>query len=93
MLIYCGQLGLGYIEFFESLVHMMERIGGHLSYLSEYATGTIVSQNLHRVQQVSLVAFLFFPVYKLIYRLMWGHTVTFWTFMLKCEPSLWIRRV
>ena len=31
------QLGLGYIEFFERTTEMMERIGTHLSYLSEYS--------------------------------------------------------
>ena len=46
------QLALGYIEFFESLTDMMERIGDHLSYLSKYATGSIASQNLAEVQQV-----------------------------------------
>ena len=30
------QLGLEYIEFFESLTDMIDRFGGHLSYLSKY---------------------------------------------------------
>lgn len=31
------QLALDYLEFFESLMRMMERVGGHLSYLSKFA--------------------------------------------------------
>ena len=31
---------------------MMERIGGHLSYLSEYATGSITFQNSEKLQKV-----------------------------------------
>ena len=46
-----GQLALGYIEFFESLTEMMERIGGHLSYLSQYSNTTF--QNSQSIQDVS----------------------------------------
>ena len=53
ILTYCiGQLALGYIEFFESLTDMMERIGDHLTYLSEYATGSIAFQNSEKMQRV-----------------------------------------
>ena len=45
---------------------MMERIGNHLSSLSEHATGTTVSQNLNSVQQVCLIASLCFTVCRLI---------------------------
>lgn len=45
------QLGLGYIEFFESLTSMIDRFVGHLSYLSDYA-GTAF-QNSEKIQEVS----------------------------------------
>lgn len=32
------QLGLGYTEFFGNFTAMMDRIAGHLSYLSKYAS-------------------------------------------------------
>lgn len=38
------------MEFFESLTDMMERIGEHLSYLSEYATDAF--QKSAKIQQV-----------------------------------------
>ena len=44
------QLALGYIEFFESLTEMMERIGGHLSYLSQYSN--TVFQTSQSIQDV-----------------------------------------
>ena len=47
-----GQLALGYIEFFENLIDMMNRIGDHLTYLSKYA---IALQDLEEVQQVRIV--------------------------------------
>lgn len=43
-------LVLGYIEFFESLTSMMERIGEHLNYLSKY--GELVFQTSADVQKV-----------------------------------------
>ena len=47
------QLGLGYIEFFESLTEMMDRIGGHLSYLSKYASAAF--QDSDEIQEVRTV--------------------------------------
>lgn len=47
-----GQLALGYIEFFESLTDMMERIGDHLTYLSKYS---ITFQNSEEVQKVRVM--------------------------------------
>ena len=44
------QLGLRYVEFFESLTNMMDRIGGHLSYVSEYASAAF--QNSDKIQEV-----------------------------------------
>ena len=45
-----GQLVLGYIKFFERLTEMMECIGIHLSYLSEYSKPTFQeSQKLQKV--------------------------------------------
>ena len=34
---------------------MMERIGDHLTYLSEYATGSIAFQNSEKVQKVRVI--------------------------------------
>lgn len=42
---------LGHIQFFENLTDMMQRIGGHLTYLAKYATG-IAFQNSDEVQEV-----------------------------------------
>ena len=44
---------MGYIGFFESLIEMMERIGGHLSYLSQYSNTTF--QNSESIQEVGAV--------------------------------------
>ena len=43
---------MGYIEFFESLTDMMERIGDHLTYLAKYAAS---SQSSEEVQKVHLI--------------------------------------
>lgn len=40
------------MEFFESLTDMMERIGDHLSYLSDYATDAF--QKSEKVQHVCI---------------------------------------
>ena len=45
-----GQLVLGYIEFFERLTGMMESIGTHLSYLSEYSKP--IFQESEKLQEV-----------------------------------------
>lgn len=45
-----GQLVLGYIEFFGRLTEMMERLGAHLSYLTEYSKGAF--QNSVKLQNV-----------------------------------------
>lgn len=44
------QLGIGYIGFFEKLTKMMDRIGCHLSYISEYASATF--QDSDKIQEV-----------------------------------------
>ena len=44
------QLVLGYIEFFERLTGMMERIGTHLSYLAEYSRANF--QDSEKLQEV-----------------------------------------
>ena len=48
--LFLQQLVLGYIEFFESLTDMMERIGSHLSYLSECSSAAL--QNVEKIQDV-----------------------------------------
>lgn len=48
-----GQLVLGYIEFFGRLTEMMERLGAHLSYLTEYSKGAF--QTSVKLQNVRLI--------------------------------------
>ena len=48
------QLVLGYIEFFQRLTEMMERLGAHLSYLTEYSKGAF--QTSAKLQNVRLNA-------------------------------------
>lgn len=50
-----SQLGLRFAEFFEKLTDMMSILGGHLVYLSKYATGFMESRE---VQQVFLVLYI-----------------------------------
>ena len=49
---------MGYIECFERLALMMENIGNHLSYLSEYSKPPF--QESEKLQEVRCNAWLFF---------------------------------
>ena len=53
------QLVLGYIEFFERLTEMMECIGTHLSYLSEYSRPMF--QESKKLQKVSTLQLPILP--------------------------------
>ena len=57
---------MGYIEFFERLTGMMERIAAHLSYLTEYSKA--IFQDSEKLQKVRYGAcgILYFSIYQLL---------------------------